>query len=466
MKVLSAGRLRLIPACVISAASLAAAVSPGAASATVGTQCSGSSITGQGAAIENVAQGVWTGAFSTSGAKKSCNGKHGSKGTPTVAYTSTSSGTGLKSWGASTGKIEGTGAIGFASNNAFIATGEAPNSTQQTNIIDQESKPTAETLETLPVAQFALTIYVNLPSGCTATSTVSPGRLVLDDTDLQAIYAGTITTWGGIPSTDGGDSISGSGCSTDPIKVVVRKENAGTTNVLKKYLGLINSSSLVVGSENLTWDQLSEGSKNTKWPTALPVVPTTVEGDEGEAKTVAETPGSIGYSNLAELRETEKFSGTGNGANTGKFWVEIENGSKGSGKSLKLTYADPASNGDVEGKASANCKKTQYSNGKNAFPPPSVTGLWNEVTTSVPTVAEPLAEKTYSLCNFAYVLAFTSYSLLPGTSEAEATTVNNFLQFVAEKSGGQKLLATNDYLGVPKGAVDTALIDGAAEIGY
>ena len=88
------------------------------------------------------------------------------------------------------------------------------------------------------------------------------------------------------------------------------------------------------------------------------------------------------------------------------------------------------------------------------------------MTTSVPTVAEPLTEKTYSLCNFTYVLAFTSYSLLTGTSEVEATTVNNFLQFVAEKSGGQKSLATNDYLGVPKGAVDTDLVDGAAEIGY
>ena len=465
MKVLPAGRLRLIPACVISAATMAALVSPGAASATVGTQCSGSAITGQGASVENVAQGLWTAGFNTSSGKKACDGKQGAKKSPVVDYSSTSSGSGLKSWGAE-GKVEGTGAIGFAANNAFIGTAEAPNASQQTDIINQESTPTAETLETLPVAQFALAIYVNLPTGCTATSKISSGRLVLDDADLQGIYAGTIKTWGDIPSSDGGDALTGSGCSTDPIKVVVRKEKAGTTNVLKKYLGLINPASLIVGSENLTWDQLSEGSKNTKWPTALPVVPTTVEGDEGEAKTVAETSGSIGYSNLAELRETDKFSGTGNGATTAKFWVELENGSKGSGAKTKLTYADPASNGDVEAKASANCKKAQYSNGKNAFPPPSVTGLWNEVTTSVPTVAEPLVEKTYSLCNFTYVLAFTSYSLLTGTSEQEATTVNNFLQYVAEKGGGQKLLAENDYLGVPKGAVDSALVAGTAEIGY
>jgi ABC-type phosphate transport system substrate-binding protein len=307
------------------------------------------------------------------------------------------------------------------------------------------------------VAQFSLTVYVNLPTGCTANSTASPGRLVLTNADLQGIYAGTLTEWGNI--SGGGDAITGTGCATDPITAVLRKEKAGTTNVLKKFLGLINTGTLTTPSGNETWDQLSEGSLNVVWPTALTQIKTTVEGDENEADTVAANPGSIGYSNLAELRGTNLFSGSGNGANTAKFWVEIENSHKGSGSKEKLTFQDPAVNGDSETAGGANCAKAVYTNGAEPFPPPSVFETWNEVTTSI-----TLKEKTYPLCNFTYALAFTQYSLLPGTSQEEATTVNNYLKFVSSSKQGQTLLKANDYLTVPKDVIKK-LETGAAEIG-
>jgi ABC-type phosphate transport system substrate-binding protein len=458
MKVLSARRLRLIPVCIISAAAALATVAPGTAGALgkVGPQCSGVAITGQGAAVEKVAQDVWTSAFHTSADSLACNGSQGSKASPLVTYNSTSSGAGLRAWGAETKKPE---ELSFGPGNAFVASAEAPNPKQQGEILSKESTNTPETLETLPVTQFALTVYVNLPTGCTATSTVSSGRLVLTDADLQGIYAGTITTWGAI--TGGGDALSpASPCDTDPITAVIRKEKAGTTNVLKKYLGLINTGTLTTASGNETWDELSEGSLNAIWPTALTVIKTTVEGDANEAETVAANPGSIGYSNLAELRVTNLFSGAGTGAGTAKFWVEIENSHKGSGKKEKVTYQDPASNGDVEANGSANCAKTVYTNGAEPFPPPSVVETWNGVTTSI-----TLKEKTYPLCNFAYVLAFTKYSLLPGTSEAEATTVNNYLKFESSSKQGQKLLAGNDYYAVPKDVIKK-LEAGAAAVGF
>jgi ABC-type phosphate transport system substrate-binding protein len=457
MKVLSARRLRLIPVCIISVSAALATAVPGTASALgkVGQQCSGVAITGQGAAVEKVAQEVWTNAFHTSGVSLACDGTQGNKGTPLVTYDSTSSGAGLRSWGAETKKPE---ELSFGPGNAFVATAEAPNLKQQGEILKEESTETEGTLETLPVAQFALTVYVNLPTGCTATSTASTGRLALTDADLQGIYAGTITKWGEI--VGGGDALSPvSPCDEDPITAVIRKEKAGTTNVLKKYLGLINTGTLTTASGSETWDELSEGSLNTVWPTALNVIKTTVEGDANEAETVAANPGSIGYSNLAELRVTNLFSGTGNGAGTAKFWTEIENSHKGSGKKEKVTFQDPASDGDAATAGSANCGKTVYTNGKEPFPPPSVTSTWNQVTTSI-----TLKEKTYSLCDFTYVLAFTKYSLLAGTSEAEATTVNDYLRFVSAKADGQKLLAGNDYLGVPKDVI-AKLEAGAAAIG-
>ena len=109
---------------------------------------------------------------------------------------------------------------------------------------------------------------------------------------------------------------------------------------------------------------------------------------------------------------------------------------------------------------SANCAKTVYTNGAEPFPPPSVTETWNQVTTSI-----TLKEKTYPLCNFTYVLAFTNYSLLAGTSEAEATSVNNYVKFLSSKKEGQTLLAGNDYLAVPKDVI-AKLEAGAADIGF
>jgi ABC-type phosphate transport system substrate-binding protein len=460
MQVLNARRARLIPACIISAATFAAMASPGAASAA--TQCSGASIGGQGAAIAKVAQETWTAGFNTSTSKFSCNGKNGSKAKPTITYNATSSGAGLRSWGAET-KSETE--LKFGPTNAFVDTGEAPNSAQVSAILKEESTETAKTLETLPVAQFALVVYVNLPTGCTATSSSASGRLVLNDATLQGIYAGTITTWGQIK--DGGDTITGSGCATDPIVAVVRAEKSGTANVLKKYLGLINTGTLETPSGPQTWDALSEGKLNTVYPTVLNQVKTTAEGDAAEAEKVAATPGSIGYSNLAELRTTNLFSGAGNGANTAKFWVDLENGTKGKGKSLKFTYADPATNGDVAAAASANCAKTAYTNGTNSFPPPSVTGLWNEVTTSVPGSVVEVKEKDYSLCNFVYQLAFTKFSLLSarGATEAEATSAQNYASFIADKKGGQAELAGNDYVALPK-EVDAEVVAGAKNITF
>ena len=86
---------------------------------------------------------------------------------------------------------------------------------------------------------------------------------------------------------------------------------------------------------------------------------------------------------------------------------------------------------------------------------------WNEVTTRT-------IQKKYTLCGLTYDLAFTSYSSYPSTSLGEATTVNNYLQFVvnAKGGGGQKLIAGHDYLALPKGNVLEEAQKGAANITF
>jgi len=85
---------------------------------------------------------------------------------------------------------------------------------------------------------------------------------------------------------------------------------------------------------------------------------------------------------------------------------------------------------------------------------------WNEVTGK-------LTSKTYPLCGFTYVLALNQYSDYPGTNINEATTADNFLRFVTETAGGQKLISTErDYLALPTGKVLTEAQAGTKEIEF
>ena len=256
---------RILPACILSAAAMAAHVAPGAASAgTLGTQCSGSNIVGQGSTLQKLAQvTVWDTDFNTSGAGHACNGTQGTKAKPTIGYNSTGSGKGLESWGAN-------GATpNYEASNAWVSTDEPPNSTQISEI---EAHGATKTLETLPVLQGAVAIIVNLPAGCVGSSKAYAHRLVLNNVTLEGIYRGTITKWSEI--TDDEDKLSGKTCNPATlITPVVREDGSGTTHIFKKYLNLINSGTFETEkAETKTWGEISDGTENTTWPTAAHVV--------------------------------------------------------------------------------------------------------------------------------------------------------------------------------------------------
>jgi ABC-type phosphate transport system substrate-binding protein len=417
--------------CTLAAVLAGAIGMTASADASVGTQCSGSAVTGQGASVLSLAMHeVFIPGFSSSSDAYACSGTQGSKGTPAVTYTNTGSGAGLKSWGAN-GETEHK----YEPTNAYIGTSEAPNATQKAEIEAGETTLISDTLQTIPVVQFADAIIVNLPSGCTATSSSNKGRLVLSDATLEGIWRGTINDWSEIK--DDGDELSGSGCNAaTPITRIVRSDSSGTAHFLKKYLFQINRAPfLTEKGASKTWDELSEGTENTTWPKAINAVKTATKGEAAEDELVAKTAGSIGFGNLAEIRAGKLFTPPNGGPEKALFWVPIQDKT---GESP--SYADPASNKDVAAEKEANCSKTEYTNGETAFPPASVDDPWNEVTTS-------LNEPKYSICGLAFVLAFNKYSAFPGTSEAEATTVENFLSYSLDtkSGGGQKLLKDHDY---------------------
>jgi ABC-type phosphate transport system substrate-binding protein len=429
---------RLMPTGIIAAVGVAALMAPGAASASLGTQCSGANIGGQGSSLQKLAQELWNPNFNTSSEKHACNGTQGTKGTPKVTYNPSGSGAGLKSWGV--GNIEHK----YEATNAFVGTDEAPNPSAKAEIEANELTLTPKALLTVPVLQAAVAVIVHLPAGCTATSTSNKGRLVLNNSTLESIWRGAITNWTEI--TDGGDTFTGT-CSA-AITHVVRLDGSGTTHIYKKYLGLINKATFpttnvkgeATGSH--TWNEIAEGVENQSWPTADAVVRPGATGNGPVVAKVAETPGSIAYANLADTRANTAFVPPTGGPKTATFWVPIQN--KGG---ETTTYADPSSNKEIAAKKESNCTKEEYTDGVNPFPPENAQASWSEVTTRT-------EEPKYTICGLTFDLAFTTYGVFPGTSLEEATTVNNYLQFVTstkkeklgnKENGGQGLIKGHDY---------------------
>jgi ABC-type phosphate transport system substrate-binding protein len=440
-------------ACTTMAVAAALAV-PGVASAKKGNpnQCSGSDITGQGAAVEKIAvSSIWSPDFNSSSDPAACSGTQGDGKAPTVGYNSTSSGLGLESWGV------GGGSASFGEGNAFVGTEEPPNATAASQIEANETTHVAGTVQTIPVAQESIILIVHLPSGCKASSSFDSGRLVLNNETLDGIWNGTITEWSQI--TDDSDKLSGESCNaSSPITRVVREDPAGTTHILKKYLALIDTSKFEVegGGPEQSWNEISEGSGNTLWPVGkTTVVKPTKTGDTAEIDLVASTAGSIGFASLADTRAISQWYPPSGGSGTAFFWTPIQNNGI---KTAKPTpkYADPSSNGESSTKAEANCESTKYTNGAGTKFPPKTTGSnWSSVTTST-------TEKNYPLCGIAYDLALSSYSAYPGTTPGEAQTVGDFFKFVLSTGpdGGQTLLAGNDYEPLPT-KLDKEALKGA-----
>jgi ABC-type phosphate transport system substrate-binding protein len=453
---------RLLTACALSAASVAALAAPGAANAEFKlAQCEGSAIHGKGSSAQKLLQiNIWNPQFNTSSNAKACSGTQGSGGEPKVTYTSTGSGAGLESWGVET---KAGGEIRFGAENAFVGSEIPPNKKQSEEITNHGA---AGTLLTIPVAQPAIAILVHLPAGCeTASGGPSPGRLALKDSVVEKIFQGTDLTWNKIVNKavlSGLATCTKKSLATDHITRVVREDGSGTTASFMKYLGVIYKKEVATGK---TWSQLGEPANNTVWPNESTDPVERGNGGGGVVSKVAATPGSIGYANVADARANTAFVPPAGGSGKAVFWAEVENG--------KGTYSDPSTDQESATKANANCEETLYTNGKKKFPPPATSELWSEVSTAK-------VQKNYDICYLTYDLALTKYSaftketsVAEAPTEAEARSVADYLGYELSTGAGgaQEAAEGQDYLGDPTSENPSLSVlkiaqEGVAKIGF
>jgi len=488
---MTSSKARRVLACVASVA-MAAAVTPATASAKKskgtegpetdrGAQCSGSAVNGRGSTFQDPAQKVWNPGFNKTSTKKG-----GCPGAPVVTYKNTESkdrgsGSCLKALGAEKHAVE--------REIDFCGTDEAPNATQKAEIEEKaEAGVEAEALETIPVLQGAVAVIVHLPTGCTAHAeadiggaTKAIGRLVLDQSTVEGLYRGTINTWEALltaQGTHGDDTITCKEPSAlkDTIKRVVRQDHSGTTHIFKTFLEQVYTGKFeaeeylesydgsgtgcgkVFPPEEKTWEEVSEGCPNQRWPEAAHVVRPAESGNPGVVNEVANTESSVGYADLAVARELGQFSAKGKGGEgLSRFWVPVQNSSG-------LTYAEPSTDGDTEKAADSNCRGTDYIEGEGKeFPPASTRALWNEAKAD-------RYESLYPICGLTYDLAYRQYGFFGFGSEEVAkkiaTTVENYLYYEVDSKGGGKAIAKkHDYEALPLNIISEAE-KGIAEIGW
>ena len=506
---------RMLSACVVSAAAVAALAAPGTASATsdLTHQCAGSNIKGLGSTFQAPAQQtVWNVDFNaaTDTNVLGCAGNpgQGDLKTPTATYESTGSHAGS---GACL-KAFGDGEAPKYSEYGYCGTDEAPNEGAKAlmEANKEASDKEAKTIETIPVLQGSVAVLIHLPAGCLAKSEIASGakkvklgRLALDNSTVERIFRGTIRTWKEAIENQAGDAKDQLTCKggtaeeETPINVVVRTDKSGTTHIFKSYLAQVNASeefeaepfneiseegtlhkpcSTALPEELKTWKKIQEGCENQRWPTKAAVVRPFTKGNPGVIKEVATLASSITYADLAAARKEGFFSKKGEGGENTKgtetkvgeqhtrFWAEIQDSA-----TPGATYADPASNGDVEKIANSNCAGTVYAGEPGEKIPPKTTReTWFSVKAE-------LVQKKYNICGLTYDLALREYKayLQPKTPEEEeaskneAQTVRDYLlwELNPKAQGGGADMTNHDYEKVTGTVLKEAEV-GVKEIGW
>jgi phosphate transport system substrate-binding protein len=131
----------------------------------------------------------------------------------------------------------------------------------------------------VPTVGGAVVLAYNLPG--------FEGRIQLTPDVLAGIYLGTITTWNDkrLAAVNPGVTLPAA-----PILAVHRSDGSGTTNIFTLYLSSISSK----------WKDLAGAATSVSWPSGVGG-----KGNEGVSGVIKQTPGAIGYVELAYAKQNQ-----------------------------------------------------------------------------------------------------------------------------------------------------------------
>jgi phosphate transport system substrate-binding protein len=131
----------------------------------------------------------------------------------------------------------------------------------------------------IPTVGGAVVLAYNLPG--------FDGRLQLTPDVLAGIYLGAITTWNDkrLAAANPGVTLPAA-----PILAVHRSDGSGTTNIFTLYLAAVSSK----------WKDLAGSGTAVSWPSGVGG-----KGNDGVAGVIKQTPGAIGYVELAYAKQNQ-----------------------------------------------------------------------------------------------------------------------------------------------------------------
>jgi ABC-type phosphate transport system substrate-binding protein len=327
------------------------AVSAPIASAAGTEECG--NIVGSGSSLQFIAQTkVFIPGFTTEGGwEENC------KEAPTIEYTATSSGEGLKEFG-----DEGT--LGGAKNEspfpAFVGTDVGPEGpatgeeakTKKTQMFEMdeagEEGATKNEVMTVPIAQSAVAVIVSLPAKCKLEHPTV--KATITDKVLEETWLKDNKKWS-FPLLKAIGVKAEAACEVVPT-LEARSKASGTTAGFKRFMDDIEP------TEWNAFTKTAAEAESTNWPFAGTKKES---GSGGElAEKVFKTPGTIGYADLADA-VAKGFTATPQEHGEGEekyysFIVEVQNNS---GEET-ATFGSPSKTPASIKTGGANCENATY----------------------------------------------------------------------------------------------------------
>lgn len=439
-------------------------------------KCTGSDITGRGASFQGSAQTsliTWWKTNTSPGSTGGC----GPASPTNITYQPLGSGAGRNAFG--------RGAADRDPVVRYIATDEAPTATERTQMEAAQGTTGLGKLAVIPNLTGANTIISHFPRYCELPAgdpDLAPyARFQVSNARMEDMWTGDSAhdQWGeflpgikAIPNNAAGKTTAQ--CQADVIKRVVRYDDSGTTFSFKQYLAGIDGST----GWNTTYYQLT-------WPNPANVLNGGANGNGPLADKVRNTPGSIGYGDLATARANafKKLADSPGALDPGQykyddgndlathpayawtysfnkrlFWVPVEAATAGSGPSGSGIFKEPTNDaaGIRTNRKGSNCSNIDYVNVPLSGGVPDPFGNWSTVTGT-------LSLNDYPICTLSYLGFWDDYADVYGNTTAEQTQARTVKDYVTTMMyGGQNSLYSNDYAPVPsdlRNAGRTAIVN-------